>query len=386
MTLNDAVRIAVRTSMIPPPGPIPCLEGMPGCGKTAAITTAIHKHDPEASVITFHASQISSLDSRGLPHKVQETLSDDTRRLVTVWTVPALIHECMRAHEQGRTVFLFLDELLQAELDTQKALRQLLSERRIGEHNLPPNTRLLAASNRIQDRAGVNAASTHLTNVLLKLPVEWNCQTDWVPWATRKGLLPTVIDWAEKHGPAHFAQEVPSTPNEPFCTPRSLTYAEQVLRALSPDPEDINPDPATVEAIAGLIGPAAAGTLVSHTKLAAHFPSREDVLTSPDTAHVPETRPDVLSALVHWVPQLAPSESALAQASADSFEVDRLPPDLDIRLTAIVAYTNRLPQAWRVPIWTGLCLRTGGKALSNRALQKAASEHTQLISEVLRHA
>ena len=84
--------------------------------------------------------------------------------------------------ERPEPFCLFLDELPACAPDVQKAFYSLLLERRLGEHALPAGTWVVAAGNRLQDRALVRAMSSALVNrvTILHLRVDID---EWLAWA-----------------------------------------------------------------------------------------------------------------------------------------------------------------------------------------------------------
>jgi hypothetical protein len=90
------------------------------------------------------------VDARGVP---------DVRDGLTHWNPPA---ELPRS---GKGIF-FLDEVGQAPSAMQQVCGQIALERRCGDYVLPEGWYVVAASNRLEDRAGTLRAPT---NVLLTL-------------------------------------------------------------------------------------------------------------------------------------------------------------------------------------------------------------------------
>src|SRR6476619_708974 len=82
---------------------------------------------------------------------------------------------------------LFLDELPACAPDVQKAFYSLLLERRLGEHSLPAGTWVVAAGNRLQDRALVRTISSALVNrvTIMHLRVDAD---EWQEWAARHAI------------------------------------------------------------------------------------------------------------------------------------------------------------------------------------------------------
>ena len=92
---------------------------------------------------------------------------DNVIRLKPHWL--KAVEDLAAIHE---VVVLFLDELPQAPIANMNVGRQLINEHRAGEFKLPENVVIVAAGNRVSDRAGANNMPSHLTDCLLFLDVE----------------------------------------------------------------------------------------------------------------------------------------------------------------------------------------------------------------------
>jgi hypothetical protein len=120
--------------------------------------------------------------------------------------------------ERAEPFCLFLDELPACAPDVQKAFYSLLLERRLGEHALPPGTWVVAAGNRLQDRALVRAMSSALVNrvTILHLRVD---SAEWLAWAQRAGIRSEIRGFITAI-PDALMRPVPAEP-VPFSTPRA---------------------------------------------------------------------------------------------------------------------------------------------------------------------
>ena len=101
-----------------------------------------------------------------------------------------------------------------------------LLERRIGEHALPRGTWVVAAGNRIQDRALVRALSSALVNrvTILHLRVDVD---EWLAWAAAAGVREDIQSFI-RYMPDALCRPVPQEP-VPFSTPRSWAALSRAL-------------------------------------------------------------------------------------------------------------------------------------------------------------
>jgi hypothetical protein len=96
--------------------------------------------------------------------------------------------------ERPEAFCLFLDELPACAPDVQKAFYSLLLERRLGEHELPKGTWVVAAGNRAQDRALVRSMSSALVNRVTILHVRVDVD-EWLDWARRHRVRPEILSF-----------------------------------------------------------------------------------------------------------------------------------------------------------------------------------------------
>src|SRR5262245_49101582 len=178
------------------------LLSAPGMGKSEMVYEAAREAGlPCRSLL---GTQIAPEDVSGIPRIVGER---------SVFCPPRIL-----LPERPEPFCLFLDELPACAPDVQKAFYSLLLERRLGEPALPPGTWVVAAGNRLQDRALVRAMSSALVNrvTILHLRVDID---EWLAWAQRNGIrreirsfIPTI--------PEALMRPVPAEP-VPFSTPRA---------------------------------------------------------------------------------------------------------------------------------------------------------------------
>jgi hypothetical protein len=182
----------------------------PGVGKSEMVYQAAAEANlPCRSLL---GTQIAPEDVSGIPRIVGER---------SVFCPPRVL-----LPERPEPFCLFLDELPACAPDVQKAFYSLLLERRLGEHALPRGTWVVAAGNRVQDRALVRALSSALINrvVILHVRVE---VSEWLAWAEANGVRPEIRGFIANL-PQALMRPVPAEP-VPFSTPRSWTLLSRAL-------------------------------------------------------------------------------------------------------------------------------------------------------------
>jgi MoxR-like ATPase len=137
--------------------------GSPGVGKSDTVKQTAEKRNID--LIDLRLSQLDSVDLRGVP-------SVDRERRRTDWNSPSILPY------EGKGI-LFLDEINSAPQGVTAAAYQLILDRRLGDYVLPEGWNIIAAGNRVSDRAIVNQMPTPLKNRFAHLYFEVN-NDDWL--------------------------------------------------------------------------------------------------------------------------------------------------------------------------------------------------------------
>jgi MoxR-like ATPase len=182
----------------------------PGVGKSETVAQAAAEAGlPCRSLL---GTQIAPEDVSGIPRIVGER---------AVFCPPRVL-----LPEHPEPFCLFLDELPACAADVQKAFYSLLLERRLGEHQLPEGTWVVAAGNRQEDRALVRTLSSALINRVLILHVRVDVN-EWLRWGEMHSIRKEIVA---------FVSSMPETlmrpvPNEPvsFSTPRAWAALSHAL-------------------------------------------------------------------------------------------------------------------------------------------------------------
>ena len=260
--------IRALASLIPTQRPI-YIWGSPGVGKSSLVKQAASTLDLE--LVDVRATLLDPVDLRGIP-----CIHGD----VAVWCPPAFLPQ------DGQGI-LFLDELAQAPPLVQAACLQLTLDRRVGEYELPDGWSVIAASNRVEDRAGTHRLISPLLNRFVHLDLEVSHE-DWQSWAVANTIAPEVRAFLN-YRPALLAQFEPAANPRAFPTPRSWQFVSDVL-ARAPQ-ELLHP------VIGGCVGEGPAAEFVGFLRLFRELPDLDQILTRPDASPVPR-EPAVLYALV----------------------------------------------------------------------------------------
>jgi hypothetical protein len=172
----------------------------PGVGKSEMIYQAAE--EAGLACRSLLGTQIAPEDVSGIPRIIGER---------SVFCPPRVL-----LPENPEPFCLFLDELPACAPDVQKAFYSLLLERRIGEHALPRGTWVVAAGNRVQDRALVRSMSSARVD-----------ESEWQGWAAKHGIRADIRNFIS-HMPDALMRPVPPEP-VPFSTPRAWSLFSRAL-------------------------------------------------------------------------------------------------------------------------------------------------------------
>lgn len=186
------------------------LLSSPGMGKSQIVQQAATEAGLECRSLL--GTQIAPEDVSGIPRIVGQR---------AVFCPPRVL-----LPERPEPFCLFLDELPACAPDVQKSFYSLLLERRLGEHVLPKGTWVVAAGNRMQDRALARALSSALVNRVFMIHVRVSVP-EWLEWAQLHGVHPDVIAFIALM-PEALLRLVPSD-GLPFSTPRGWTSLSSAL-------------------------------------------------------------------------------------------------------------------------------------------------------------
>lgn len=244
--------------------------GQPGGGKSEAIQQLATKNNAE--LVDIRLSQYDSVDLRGIPVPMDNGL--------TVWHAPATLPFVGNpAFPDDRPIILFLDEINSAAPAVAAVAYQLINDRRVGEHVLKDNVRVIAAGNRDGDRGVTNRMPTPLANRFTHVEVEVDAET-WIEWALDNGVHPLFVAFF-KFRPELITTFDPAKPDKAFATPRTWAKAAKYYTA------DI-PDDVKEAAIAGAVGTGPGLEFMGYTKIWQDMPDLDGIIKNPGKAALPD--------------------------------------------------------------------------------------------------
>jgi hypothetical protein len=251
--LNSLIRGGVKTSVM--------MWGAPGIGKSSVVNKVAREN--EMDVIDVRLSQLAPTDIRGLPY-VQEGIA----RFAPPNFLP----------QSGRGI-LFLDEINLAPPAIQNVAMQLVLDRKVGDYTVPDGWYIIAAGNRVEDRAAVSQMPAPLTNRFLHFTVEVDLNS-WKEYALTKGVREEIISFLNfRPNLLHnFDKNAIAWPS-----PRSWDFASDLIKIGMPV------DPA--------VGDGAASEFKSFQRLFGKLPDIEKVMAGDMSVKMP-TDPSMIYAMI----------------------------------------------------------------------------------------
>lgn len=227
---------------------------------------------------------------------------------------------------------IFIDEVDKADTDVKKQLGEMAYSGRLGSHILPPGWVVWMAGNRQSDRSGSTKELDHLINRRGQIEIEDDL-VGLEQWMIKQEIHPAIISFAVQNSHIVFPDGAPEKQG-PFCTPRSLVAAGEVLVTMGGKGGALPVDDDAVETAAAFIGQAAAAQLFATIRLDTELPPLDTIINSPGTAKLPGA-PDAQMLVCYKLASLA----------------------TDITLDPIIQYIDRLPADFGGTFAKALCTR-----------------------------
>lgn len=243
-TFNSLVRGRVKTSAM--------MWGAPGIGKSSVVNKVAQENNME--VVDLRLSQLAPTDLRGLPY-----VEDKTARFAPPSFLP----------REGSGI-LFLDEINLAVPSIMNVAMQLVLDRKVGDYVVPDDWFIVAAGNRVEDRAAVSQMPAPLTNRFLHFTVEHDLNS-WKQYALAKGLREEIISFLNfRPNQLHnFNKNAIAWPS-----PRSWEFASELMNIGLP--------------VSPAVGDGAGSEFAAFCKLYGKLPEVEKVLAGDMSIKMPK--------------------------------------------------------------------------------------------------
>jgi hypothetical protein len=230
-------------------------------------------------VIDVRLSQMDPSDLRGIPVW-------DKEKGATVWLPPD-------SFPRKGVGCIFFDEMNLAAPIVQASAYQMILDRRLGTYVVPQNFMLIAAGNRLEDRANVFEMAAPLKNRFGHVQLMQPDMEAWTRWGAQNGIDVRIIGFLNWR-PSHIFTFDPKLKESAFATPRSWEATSDLIKKVPTHNLGLIQKIASTQ-----VGVGVAGELATFIKIKDKLRPIEDYIKEPEKTPIPtEEETDLLWALV----------------------------------------------------------------------------------------
>ena len=199
-----------------------------------------------------------------------------------------------RLHE-GKPVIVMLDEFTKGAEPIKNMLHPLLevTNPRLGDISIDDESIIFMTGNLLTDGVGDNMKA-HTRNRIVEITVRKPSADEWLEWGLNNDIDASVLAWVRQF-PHALSSYIDGDNDNPYIynprkqqaayvSPRSLAIASNVVKQ-----RDQNDTDATISALKGAIGEAAARDMEAFIAYQDQLPSWESIVNGPATAKVPDS-------------------------------------------------------------------------------------------------
>lgn len=259
--LEQTVSSVVNTPTNSTKLPAIILRAAPGVGKSTIVKSIAEKLG--IGFIDIRLAQMERVDVAGLP---------SVEGGVTKWNVPAIW-----PRDPNSKGIIFLDEITAAPADVQVAAYSIILDRCIpnSDYKIPDGWYIIAAGNRIKDRAVAKTMSSALANRFMHFEIDANSE-EWGRWAITHDIHPSVTGFI-RYRPVNLLKTEGQNLEQGWPTPRSWEKVSNMLNIFHGlDTNSLS------KIVAGLVGDQVACEFMAFHKLNRKFDDVLEMMTNPD--------------------------------------------------------------------------------------------------------
>ena len=248
------------------------MVGAPGAGKSTSIEALGNEFGYRVITIMLGQTQPGDIGIPTVRAKHPEFTNAPDQ--VLEWAIAKWLVEL----DPSKPTLFFLDEFDKASPDIVSQVLDLLLNKRILGFQLPPETRIIAAGNRLEDQSGsyVMGRATADRLVVFQIKTDVN---EWLEWALEKGIHPSVLAFIA----SNTVSLCSTTGNEDMITPSPRSWAGKVsplLHLIAPvgtnHPIEVYNKVAPI--ISGIVGCNTSNALLSYLEDSVVLPTMADLL------------------------------------------------------------------------------------------------------------
>ncbi len=250
-------------------GLVPLITSSPGMGKSSIVNQVAK--DYRLKLIDIRLGQAMPEDLNGFPMR-----NGNKASFVPFDIFPLEGDELPDGCEGW---LLFLDEFTSATKPVQAAAYKLVLDRMVGTNKLHPQVIIVAAGNKVTDKAVVNQMSTAMQSRLVHYEMEVS-GPEWLEHAVTKGLDHRITGFIS-YMPSKLMDFRPDHQDKTFPCPRTWEFLSKLVKGKPVGPE-------IGARIAGTIGQGAAVEFITFAQEFDRLPKFADIINDPVNTPVPE--------------------------------------------------------------------------------------------------
>lgn len=261
------------------------LWGGPGIGKSEIVAQVAKEQN--RPLIDIRLPLMEPTDIRGIPYLADVKVYDKNGNLVKDdngvpiydkefrWSTPSDLPT-----DEASRALVFFDEMSAAPPSVQAATYQIILNRRIGNYELPKETVIVAAGNRVKDKGVAYNMPMPLANRFSHLTLEVSAE-DWTDWAALNRVHKDVVGYVSFQ-PGDLNMFNPSQDGMAFPTPRSWYFVSELIQEMDANGKLIDtsiPDDVLGDLVKGTVGEGPGTKFMTYRRQAANLPHAKDVLS-----------------------------------------------------------------------------------------------------------
>ncbi len=286
--IDESVTIKQAMQLIKslPPHIASIMWGQPGLGKTKGLYNTFEPLGYKILCVLAGCSEPT--DIAGIPFPQEDLYFD---YYVPYWGFLCSKHPKVPAEYQGKMI-IFIDDICTAPEQTQAAFFRFVHEGRIGRLQKRDNVKIVAASNRVDDKSAAVDMPMALSNRFFHINVRADSQT-WLEWAVSAGIHPDIVGYIRlsEQNLNRFDDAIKKSSEEnAFPTPRTWELLSDAFHSYEANPVEIEGLNVKKRLANGLVGRGVGGEFMTWVENTRSLIPPAEIIKDPETARIPEEK------------------------------------------------------------------------------------------------